>query len=78
VRLDTPGSQYLERWNQVDGNVRKVFTVGKLQVEPGVDVYNLLNSYVVITQNQSFGSSLGRPERVLQGRLVRLTAQIDF
>ena len=78
VRLDTPGSQYLERWNQVDVNVRKVFTVGKLQVEPGVDVYNLLNSNVVITQNQSFGSSLGRPERVLQGRLVRLTAQIDF
>jgi len=49
-----------------------------VQVEPGVDVYNLFNSNVVITQNQNFGSALGRPERVLQGRLVRVTAQIDF
>ena len=47
-------------------------------LKPGVDVYNLLNSNVVITQNQNFGSALGRPERVLQGRLVRVTAQIDF
>jgi len=78
IRLDTPGSQYLERWNQVDVNVRRVFRAGKLQVEPGLDVYNLLNSNVVITQNQNFGSALGRPDRVLQGRLVRLTAQIDF
>jgi hypothetical protein len=68
----------LERWNQVDVNVRRVFRVGKLQCEPGLDVYNLLNSNVVITQNQNFGSALGRPDRVLQGRLVRLTAQIDF
>ena len=49
-------------------------------LKPDVDVYNLLNSNVVITQNQNFGSALGRPERVrvLQGRLVRVTAQIDF
>jgi len=47
-------------------------------LKPGVDVYNLLHSNVVITQNQNFGSALGRPERVLQGRLVRVTAQIDF
>ena len=65
-------------WNQVDVNVQRMFRVGKLQVQPGVDLYNLLNSNVVITQNQNFGSALGRPDRVLQGRLVRLTAQIDF
>jgi len=47
-------------------------------LKPGVDVYNLLNSNVAITQHQNFGSALGRPERVLQGRLVRVTAQIDF
>jgi hypothetical protein len=33
---------------------------------------------LAVTQNQNFGSALGRPDRVLQGRLVRLTAQIDF
>jgi hypothetical protein len=78
VRLDVPGSQYLERWNQVDVNIKRVFKVGRVQFEPGVDVYNIFNSNVVLTQNQSFGSSLGQPQRILQGRLMRLTAQIDF
>jgi len=32
VRLDVPGSQYLERWNQVDVNLRKLIRVGRLQV----------------------------------------------
>ena len=78
VRLDTPGSQYLERWNQVDINLRRAFRVGRAEFEPGVDVYNVFNTNPVLTENQKFGSSLGPPLRVLQGRLMRLTAQIDF
>ena len=29
VRLDVPGSEYLERWNQVDVSFRRVFRVGR-------------------------------------------------
>jgi hypothetical protein len=54
------------------------FNVGNLRLEPGVDVYIVFNSNVVLVQNQNFGSALGRPERVLQGGLLRLTAQIVF
>jgi hypothetical protein len=78
VRLDVPGSQWLERWNQVDVNIRRVFRVGRVQFEPGVDVYNVFNSNPVLTENQNFGSALGQPQRVLQGRLMRLTTKIDF
>jgi Carboxypeptidase regulatory-like domain/TonB dependent receptor-like, beta-barrel len=78
VRLNKPGSEYLERWNQLDIEIKRAFTVGKLQVEPGVDVYNVFNGNVVLVQNQNFGSALGQPQRVLQGRLVRLAAQIRF
>jgi hypothetical protein len=78
VRLIPPGSQYLERWNQLDLEARRAFRAGKLQIEPGLDVYNVFNSNVVLLQNQNFGSSLGQPQRVLQGRLARLTAQITF
>jgi hypothetical protein len=78
VRLDEPGSQWLERWNQADVNLRRVFRVGRAQFEPGVDVYNVFNTNPVLTVNQSFGSALGTPMRVLQGRLMRLTAQINF
>jgi hypothetical protein len=78
LRLDTPGTRYLERWNQMDVNVRKTFSVGNLRFNPGVDVYNLFNTNPVLTENQNFGPSLGRPMKVLQGRLMRLTTQITF
>ena len=78
VRLDVPGSQWLERWNQLDLNLRRVFRVGRVSFEPGVDVYNVFNTNPVLTENQQFGSSLGTPMRILQGRLMRLTAQIRF
>ena len=58
--------------------IKRVVRVGKLQIEPGVDVYNIFNSNVVLTQNQNFGSALGQPQQVLQGRLVRVNAQINF
>ena len=45
---------------------------------PGVDMYNVFNTNPVLTENQEFGSSLGTPMRILQGRLMRLTAQINF
>ncbi|MQA28438.1 MAG: hypothetical protein GEU82_01170 [Luteitalea sp.] len=78
VGLIPPGSEYLERWNQLDLEVKKSFRLGRVQIEPAVELYNTLNSNVVLTQNQSFGSTLGQPQRVLQGRLVRLSSQIRF
>jgi len=78
VRLDEPGSQWLERWNELDISLRRVFRVGRMSFEPGVDVYNVFNTNPVLTVNPSFGSALGTPMRVLQGRLMRLTAQINF
>jgi len=78
VRLDEPGSQWLERWNQADVSIRRVFRVGRVSFEPGVDVYNVFNTNPVLTENQQFGSALGTPMRILQGRLMRLTTQIDF
>ena len=78
VRLIPPGSQYLERWNQLDMQIKRVFSVGNTRIEPGVDLYNVFNSNAVLVQNQNFGSALGQAQRVLQGRLLRFTAQIIF
>jgi hypothetical protein len=62
----------------LDLNLRKVFVVGRARLEPGVDLYNVFNTNPVLTENQQFGSSLGTPMRILQGRLMRLTTQINF
>jgi hypothetical protein len=78
VRLDKPGSQWLDRLNQLDIEFKRPFRVGKYQFEPTVDVYNVFNSNVVLQQNQNFGTSLGTPQRILQGRLLRIAAQTKF
>ena len=36
------------------------------------------NNNVVLTQNQTFGTSLGQPLSILQPRVLRLSAQMRF
>ena len=74
----TPIGQILDRWNQLDMSFRKVFQIGKYRVDGALDMFNAFNSNVVLSQNQSFGSTLGQPLAVLQGRLLRVSSQIKF
>src|SRR5206468_9588597 len=67
VNLVPPGSQYLDRWTQLDLSFRKVFTIGRYRLDGALDMFNALNSNVVLSQNQNFGSTLGQPQAVLQG-----------
>ncbi len=76
--LIAPGTQFLERWNQLDVSARRSFRVGRYEVQPALELYNLLNSSVVLNQNQNFGSSLGNATSTLQGRLVKLSALMRF
>ena len=78
VPLIAPGTKYLKRWTQVDVSFRKLFTVGKQRLEGSLDVFNALNSNVVLAQNQSFGSTLDQPSQILQPRLLRVSAQWKF
>jgi len=78
INLIPPGSQYLDRWNQLDLSFRKTFKLGKYRVDGALDMFNASNSNVVLSQNQSFGSTLGQPQAVLQGRLLRVSSQIKF
>ena len=65
VPLIAPGTSYPPRWNQLDVNIKRRFRVGHYEIEPGVDVFNLLNSSVVLTQQQAFGAG-----RALVGPVV--------
>jgi hypothetical protein len=78
INLIPPGSQYLDRWTQLDLSFRKTFRIGKYRVDGALDMFNALNSNVVLAQNQNFGSTLSQPQAVLQGRLLRLSSQIKF
>jgi hypothetical protein len=78
VSLIAPGTKFLERWNQVDINFKRVIRAGRLEMRPSVDVYNLLNSGVVLTELQTFGPALGRPTSMLQGRFMKLGLLVKF
>ena len=78
VALIPPGTSYLERWNQLDMNLKRSFRFGNVEMRPSVDVYNLLNSSVVLTELQAYGPTLGQPTSVLQGRFMKLGLMVRF
>ncbi len=73
-----PGTKFLNRWQQLDVEGRRTFRVGRYQMTGQLDVYNALNSNVVLTENQTFGSVLGQPLTILQGRIFRAALQMKF
>ena len=50
----------------------------RTRIDGALDMFNALNSNVVLSENQNYGTTLGQPQAVLQGRLLRLSAQIKF
>lgn len=78
VPLNGPGTKLLDRQNQLDVRLKRTFTLGKVSLEAQADAYNALNTGVVLTRVQTFGSALDRPASILQGRLIRLGIQAKF
>jgi len=78
VNLIPPGTQYLNQWNQVDINLKRTIKAGRFEMQPGLDIFNLTNASVVLTQLQAFGPSLGVPTSTLQGRFVKLSVLVKF
>jgi len=75
VILDPPGSKFLDRHNQLDIRLKRLFRVRGLSLEAQVDAYNALNTGVVLTRVQTLGTNLDRPASILQGRLFRFGMQ---
>ena len=78
VPLVPAGEKYLDRWTQVDASVKKLFNFGKHRIEGSIDLFNALNSNVILQRNQAFGTTLDQPQQILQPRLIRLSGQWKF
>jgi hypothetical protein len=76
--LIAPGTLYGDRFTQLDIRFGKLFRVGSTRIAPSVDVYNLMNSSAVLSQNNTLGPSWRTPTQILQGRLVKIGVQVDF
>ncbi len=75
VPLNPPGTKFLGRQNQLDIRLKRLFKVRGLSLEAQADAYNALNTGVVLSAVQTFGSALDRPATILQGRLFRFGMQ---
>ena len=79
VPLIEPGTMYGGRLNQVDFRVARVFRFGSnARVLANVDLYNMFNASPTLALNTTYGSAWLRPLQILQGRLLKFSAQLDF
>ena len=79
VNLNTPGSLYLERWNQLDLRLARKFKLahgGNWQVQ--ADLFNALNAHPILNVSTLYGSALNNPTQALQPRIVTFGAQLHF
>jgi hypothetical protein len=70
-------TEYGDRLNQLDFRIGKILRVANLRTALNVDIFNALNANAVLTENPSF-ALFRQPTSVLNPRLVKFSAQLDF
>lgn len=80
VPMDQQGTLFTPRMNQVDFSASKNFTFGWLTVLPKIDIFNALNSddYTAVETAQFNATSYLRPSSILQGRIIRIGADLRW
>ena len=64
--------------NQTDLRFARIFNYGRYRLQGMIDIYNIFNRSTVLAYNTTFGQEWLRPTDVLQGRLVKIGAQLTF
>ena len=78
IPLAAPYSLYGPRINQFDLRGTKILRFGTSRIQLNVDAYNLFNVNTPVTLFGTYNARWGQPTQVLDGRLVKFSAQIDF
>ena len=72
------GQVFIERLNQIDFRVSKLFRLEGTRTSVNFDFYNVTNSNAVITENATYGAAWQTPQSILLPRLFKISAQFDF
>jgi hypothetical protein len=72
------GTVFADRINQVDFRLTKSVKVGRVRLNPSLDLYNLLNASPILGVNTRYGPSWLTPTQILPGRLFKFGAQVTF
>ena len=81
VNLIEPNTLYSDRRNNLDFRVAKIFRYGRTRTQVGLDIYNLTNTDVVTSFNQTYSPTSATwltPTGIQPARYLKLNAQFDF
>ena len=81
VNLIAPGTFYADRRTNVDFRVSKILRYGRTRTQVGLDIYNLTNTDVVTTYNQTYSPTTSTwltPTAIQPARYLKVSAQFDF
>jgi hypothetical protein len=67
-----------DRLRQVDFRFTRNFQAGRSQVRANFDVFNLFNAGNVLRLTDRYGTSWLNAVAVMGGRLIKVSAQLDF
>ena len=64
----------------MDFSLAKSFTIGGVRINPKLDMFNALNSddYTAVTSMQYGAATYRRPSTILQGRIIRVGADLKW
>jgi hypothetical protein len=82
VQLIEPATRYGENHTQLDVRVSRRFTFGRFRLRGDAGLYNVFNNDWVSSVNTTFSTTASnaflRPTGVLQGRLFKVAAQLEY
>jgi len=80
IPLVAPGTEFTPRYNQFDLGVTKTFRFNQISILPRLDLFNAFNSdaYTSVSTAQFGAAAYMQPSVILQGRLVRIGADIKW
>jgi len=81
VNLIAPNTLYSDRRNNIDLRIAKIFRYSRTRTQIGVDVYNLTNTDVVTSFNQTYSPTSTTwltPTGIQPARYAKVSAQFDF
>jgi hypothetical protein len=80
-QIAEPGSLFVERLNQIDLRLSKIFRFASTKTAINFDFYNVTNSNSVISENFAYGAGGAGwriPTGILLPRMFKIGAQFDF
>ena len=73
-----PGTVFEDRLYQTDLRVIRNFQFGRIRLQGMFDAYNIFNNAAILSINTRYGAQYRRPTNILDARILKFGAQVNF